>query len=75
MAPDACFKYLQSGGGPYAIPLQRIAADGPLHYEWHHTTYVNYLRMSLRWAGLPGLERMARTAEGAPVDVSALTQS
>jgi hypothetical protein len=52
IAPDAYFKYLQeylqSGGGPYAIPLQGIAADVPLRHEWHRTTFVNYLRVSLR---------------------------
>jgi hypothetical protein len=45
--PDEYFKYLQSGG-PYAIPLQGIAAYVPLRYEWHRTAFVNYLRVSLR---------------------------
>ena len=48
IAPDEYCKYLQSGGGPYAIPLQGIAADVPLRHEWHRTTFVNYLRVSLR---------------------------
>jgi len=74
IAPDEYFKYLISGGGPYAIPLQGMVADGLLRYEWHRTTFVNYLRVSLRWAGLPGLERMAQTPGGTPVDVPALTQ-
>jgi hypothetical protein len=74
ISPDEYFKYLQSGGGPYAIPLWGMVADGLLRYEWHRTTFVNYLRVSLRWAGLPGLERMVHTAGGTPVNVPALTQ-
>lgn len=74
VAPDEYFKYLQSGGGSYVIPLQGAAADGPLRYEWHRTTFVDYLRVSLRWAGLPGLERMAQAAGGTPLDMSTLTQ-
>ncbi len=47
-----------TGGGPYAIALRGVVADAPLLYEWHDTTFVNYLRVGLRWAGLPGLERV-----------------
>lgn len=31
--------------------------DGLLEGEWHQTTFVNYLRICLAWAGLPGLDQ------------------
>lgn len=58
IAPDEYFKYLFSGGEPYAIPLQGQVADASLLHEWHRTTYVNYLRICFRWGGFPGLERI-----------------
>jgi hypothetical protein len=57
IAPDEYHKYRYSGGGSYAIPLLAPSADAPLRYEWHNTTFVNYLRICFRWGGLPGLER------------------
>lgn len=57
IAPDEYFKYFVSGGGPYAIHIPNAGADAPLVLEWHETTFVNYLRICFRWAGLPGLER------------------
>lgn len=59
IAPDEYFKYFYSGGGPYAIPLSGVVADASLLYEWHHTTFVGYLRVCCRWAGIPGLERIS----------------
>lgn len=58
IAPDEYFKYLYSGGGPYVLPLTGVVADAPLVYEWHDTTFVNYLRTCFRWGGFPGWERM-----------------
>jgi hypothetical protein len=63
IAPDEYFKYLYSGGGPYAIPLNTLVADAPLLYEWHHTTFVDYLRIGFRWGGFPGWQRLAAAPE------------
>lgn len=64
IAPDEFFKYRYSGGGPYAIGLPNLAADAPLRYEWHHTTFVNYLRICFRWGGFPGWERIEPRPDG-----------
>ena len=56
LAPDEYFKYFVSGGGPYAIRIPDARADALLEGEWHETTFVDYLRICFRWAGLPGLE-------------------
>jgi hypothetical protein len=56
IAPDEWLKYAVSGGGPYTIRLPDAAIDAPLEYEWHKTTFVNYLRICFRWGGFPGLE-------------------
>lgn len=55
IAPDAFGKYLTSGGGPYGIAVPNGAIDGKLLREPHQTTFVNYLRICFRWAGLPGV--------------------
>lgn len=57
IAPDHYFKDGVGGDGNYEIALPNAAVDAPLLLEWHETTFVNYLRISLRWGGLPGLER------------------
>jgi len=57
LAPDNLFKYGYSGSGPYAIQLPHKAFDAPLLRERHHTTFINYLRICLRWGGFPGLEQ------------------
>lgn len=56
IAPDEYFKCGVSGGGVYVIRLPNSAADASLEREWHHTTFVNYLRTCFRWGGFPGLE-------------------
>jgi len=65
IAPDEYFKYLYSGGGPYAIPLQvhGLVADAPLLYEWHHTSFVEYLRICFHWGGFPGWQRLTAAPE------------
>jgi hypothetical protein len=60
LAPDEYFKYFVSGGGPYAMRVPDARVDAPLEGEWHQTTFVNYLRICLEWAGFPGL--VTRTA-------------
>lgn len=52
--------YLEQGQDcyPYHIAVPCAGADAPLLWERHETTFVNYLRICLRWAGFPGWERM-----------------
>ena len=62
IGPDCFFKSSVSGGGEYRIEVPCAAADAPLLLEWHHTTFVDYLRIALRWGGFPGLARHQRPA-------------
>ncbi|HEV2458218.1 MAG TPA: hypothetical protein VGS80_07615 [Ktedonobacterales bacterium] len=55
MSADPLHKYGISGGAPYQIMVPCRAADAPLADEPHSTTFVSYLRLCLRWGGLPGL--------------------
>ncbi|HEY7357273.1 MAG TPA: hypothetical protein VH590_12430 [Ktedonobacterales bacterium] len=59
IAPDHAFKYWRAGGGRYPIFVPNAAIDGKLHLEWHDTTFVGYLRICCRWAGLPELAYFA----------------
>lgn len=56
IALDQHQKYFVSGN-IYTVQVPVLAADVLMEGEWHSTTFVNYLRVCLRWAGLPGLER------------------
>ncbi len=58
IAVDYELKYDVSGSEAYEMEVPNAAADGMLLHEWHQTTFVNYLRICLRYAGLPGLERI-----------------
>lgn len=40
------------------------AFDAPLLLEKHHTTFINYLRLCIRWGGFPGLEVDNRLSPG-----------
>jgi len=60
IAPDEFFKEGAGGGGSYAIALGNRAIDAPLNWEWHSTTFINYLRICLLWGGMPGLERCSQ---------------
>lgn len=57
LAPDSDFKYGYSGGGAYEIAVPCQTFDGFLLGEEHELLFVNYLRLSLRWGGIPGLEK------------------
>jgi hypothetical protein len=57
LAPDILHKANVSGGPPYGVYVPDPSADALFRHEWHETTFVNYLRISLRWGGFPGLER------------------
>lgn len=59
IAPDEWHKYDVSGCGAYEIATPNEGADARLLTERHRTTFVNYLRICLRWGGLPGLERIS----------------
>jgi hypothetical protein len=56
IALDSELKYNISGSGAYEIEVPNRAADAMLLDEWHHTTFVNYLRICLHYGGLPGLQ-------------------
>ncbi len=70
IAPDEDFKFLTGGGGAYEMEVPAPVADGALEGEWHHTTFVDYLRISMQWGGLPGLPYCV---EGYERDLAALT--
>lgn len=57
IAPNYDYKFgIGGGSGPYELTVPCAAADASLDNEWHHTTFVNYLRICCRWGGFPGLE-------------------
>jgi hypothetical protein len=56
LSPDRWFKYGYGGSGAYSVRLPCRAFDAPLLLEEHHTTFVNYLRICLRYGGFPGLK-------------------
>ncbi|HEU5378534.1 MAG TPA: hypothetical protein VFV38_24190 [Ktedonobacteraceae bacterium] len=57
LSPDSLFKYNYSGSSPYAMEFPCKAFDTPLLDEKHNTTFINYLRICMRWGGFPGLEQ------------------
>jgi hypothetical protein len=69
---NAPWAYLEQGQDcyPYEIHVPCTGADAPLLGERHETTFVNYLRTCLRWAGFPGWERMPVRPER---DITTLT--
>ena len=71
IAPDEYLKYRYGGSGPYAVPCLDLVADGPLLYEWHDTTFINYLHTCFRWGGFPGWERIETQPED---DLAYLTE-
>jgi hypothetical protein len=54
IAPDYLHKANISGGPAYALAVPDAGVDGSLLGEPHDTTFVDYLRIAFRWAGLPG---------------------
>jgi len=57
VAPDFYHKANVSGGLPYSVAVPAEADDPPLLDEWHQVTFMQYLEVSLRFGGFPGLER------------------
>jgi hypothetical protein len=62
LAPDDLHKANISGGAPYGVDLPFAGADPVCENERHGLPFVDYLRLSLRWAGFPGLETHASDA-------------
>jgi hypothetical protein len=59
-APDDLHKADISGGPPYAIEVPNARVDGLVVWEIHQTTFVNYLRTAMQFAGLGGLSPIKR---------------
>lgn len=57
IAPDYYHKEDVSGGMWYGVEVPNERDDPALLEEWHHTTFVEYLRLCFGWGGFPGLER------------------
>jgi hypothetical protein len=57
VAPDYYHKENVSGGMWYGIEIPNKEDDPLLLEEWHHTSFVEYLRLCFKWGGFPGLER------------------
>jgi hypothetical protein len=57
IAPDYYHKEDVSGGMWYGVEIPNGKDDPDLLEEWHHTTFVGYLRLCFEWGGFPGLER------------------
>ena len=55
IAPDPTHKTGHSGGSPYCMSVPDAAIDAPLDGEENYGTFVEYLRLSFRWGGFPGL--------------------
>jgi hypothetical protein len=56
LAPDAFHKANIGGGPSYGVELPFFGADPLFVNEPHRLSFVDYLRLSFRWAGFPGLE-------------------
>lgn len=60
LAPDYLHKANISGGAPYGIELPWVGAD-PLFLNYERDIYfVDYLRLCVKWAGIPRLQRHAQ---------------
>jgi hypothetical protein len=59
IAPDIVQKTNHSGGEPYMISFPNPAIDAPFEAEDDKLTFIEYLRLSFRWGGFPGLRTSA----------------
>ena len=55
LAPDNYHKANISGGSPYGLTLPQMCADPLFGGDDFQMRFTNYLRLSFRWAGFPGL--------------------
>lgn len=67
VSPDADFKFDMGGLGAYEMAVPNLAADAVLLNEWHHATFVEYLRTCMRWAGFPGFEMYRNVPQELPM--------
>jgi hypothetical protein len=63
LSPDFLHKANISGGPPYGIELPFLGADPIFANEAHGLPFVDYLRLSIRWGGFPGLSAFAENPE------------
>jgi hypothetical protein len=64
IAADNLHKDNISGGQPYTLELTpEPSVDSQLLYEWHDTTFINYLRIAFEYAGFPGAAEMEEEEE------------
>lgn len=59
LAPDIDHKMNCSGGPPYSVEVPWLGADPAFETARHHLPFLDYLRLSVRWAGFPELEAYA----------------
>lgn len=57
---NANWAYLERGQDSYSYEVETpcTGADAPLLFERHKSTFADYRRICLRWAGFPGWELM-----------------
>lgn len=60
MAPDMHSKYNYSGGGPFGVRAPDPSMDGLFKNDLFEGSFVDYLRLCCRHAGLPGLRHLPR---------------
>jgi hypothetical protein len=70
LGPDVHDKSYTSGSGPYAIKVPNGGMDAPFLSEQYDTTFLGYLRLCLRWGGLPGLQQL----DSVPTELAFITQ-
>jgi hypothetical protein len=63
--PNEHMAYLEDGqdSWPYELEVPCAGVDAPLLFERHETTFVDYLRVSLRWGGFAGWDRLQARPE------------
>jgi hypothetical protein len=55
LAPDNYHKDNYSGGSPYGVTVPELCADPLFGGDDFQMRFTNYLRLSFRWGGFPGL--------------------
>ena len=64
-ASDPYFKdYTGGSSTPFAISVPKSAMDDTLDMYEPALTFVEYLRLCIRWAGFPGMAKWKDTPEG-----------
>lgn len=63
LSGDNFHKYGYSGAGSYTVRLPCRTIDTLLLDEPHTTTFVNYLRLCMKWGGFPGFEKECRLSQ------------